>query len=79
MPKILIFFSMFKDVKLICKLTDELHTDHSFQQALCNRVDRVRVLHHDTDFSVAYGGRSDSRRRINCAKAKTACQHRRLN
>jgi len=52
MPKIL--FSMFKEVKLLCSFMVEFHTDHSFQQALCNRVDRVRFLHHDIDFSVAY-------------------------
>jgi len=49
---------------------EEFHTDHSFQQALCSRADRVRFLHHDIDFSVAYGGSSDSRRRINCAKTQ---------
>jgi hypothetical protein len=59
---------MFKEVKFICKFMDEFHTDHSFQQALCSRVDRIRFLHHDIDFSVAYGGRSGSRRCINCAK-----------
>lgn len=74
-----VFFSMFKEVKLFFKFMDEFHADHSFQQALCNTVDRARFLHHDIDFSVAYGGRSKSRRRLKCAKTKTACQHRRLN
>lgn len=49
---------------------DEFHTDHSFQKALFKRVDRVRFLHHDIDFSVAYGGSSDSRRSTNCAKTQ---------
>jgi hypothetical protein len=49
---------------------DEFHTDHSFQQALFNRVDRVRFLHHDIDFSVACGGGSDSRRSTNSAKTQ---------
>ena len=55
-----VLFSMFKEVKLICKFMDVFHTTHSFQRALFNRVDRFRFLHHDIDFSVTYGGRSDN-------------------
>jgi hypothetical protein len=68
MPKIL--FYMFKEAKRICKFMDEFHTDYSFQKELCNKVARVRSLHHDNDFSVAYGGCSDRRRHLNSAKTQ---------
>lgn len=47
---------------------DDFHTDYSFRKQLCNKMERVRSVHHGSDFFVAYGGRCDRRRHLSGAK-----------